>query len=101
MKRETEVCLVLMDWPAPKERLECLEAAAHSVHPVLLVYLAHKGSKELRVLLEGQVQRERKVFRDPRDLLAHLGRSSSPCPSRGVQNPSGLLTPVKWSLTRL
>lgn len=99
-RRETAVCLVLTDLLVLKERTECLEAPAHLVQPVPLVCLALKVSRELRVLLEELVQRERRVFRDPPDLLAHQGRSSSPCPSREVQNPSVPSMQVRWSLNR-
>lgn len=96
-RRETVVCLGLTEPLDPRERMECLEAPGPSVQLVLLVCLVLKVSRELRVLLEELVQRERKVFKDPLDLLAHQVRSSSPCPSRGVQNPSAPSTPASCS----
>lgn len=84
-----------MDPLGLRERLECPEALAHSVLLVLLVCLANKELRELKVLLEELVPRERKVFRDLLDLLDHQVKSSSLCQSRGVRNPSGQSMPVR------
>jgi len=98
-RRETEVCLGLRDPLDPKESLECKGAPDPSAPLVLLVCLVLKVSKELRVLLEELVQRERRVFQDLLDLLAHQVRSSSPCPSRGVLSPSVPSMPASCSLS--
>lgn len=94
-RRETEGCLDLTDPLGLRERLECPEAPAHSVQLVPLVCPDNKESKELKVLLEELVQRERKVFKDLLDLLAHQAKSSSLCQSREVPNPSGRSMPVR------
>lgn len=75
--------------------MECLEAPDHSALLVPLVCPAHKVSRELKVLLEDLVQRERKVFKVLLDPLAHQVKSSSLCRSREVLNPSGRSMPVR------
>lgn len=94
-RRETADCLGLTDPLGLRERLECPEALAHSDLLAPLVCLANKVSREQKERLEDQVQRERKVFRDPLDLQAHQVKSSSPCQSREVLNPSGRSMPVR------
>lgn len=96
-RREIEVCLALMDPPDLKERLEWLEARDPSALLVLLVCLVLKVSKELRVLPEELVRREKRVYKDLLDLLARQVRSSSPCPSRGVPSPSVPSMPASCS----
>lgn len=60
-----------MALPDQRERPECPEALAPSVLLVPLVCRVNKESRELKELREELVQRERKVFRDLLDLLAH------------------------------
>lgn len=94
-RRETVVCLGLTDPLVQRERLECPEALALSAPLVPLVCLVHKVSRELKVPLEDLVQKERRVFRDLLDLLAHQGKSSSLCQSREAPNPSVPSMPVR------
>lgn len=98
-RRETEVCPGLRVRPDQREKLEWLEEPDPSALLVLLVCLVLKVSKELRVLLEELVQREKKVSKDLLDLLARQARSFSLCPSRGVQSPNAPSTPASCSPT--
>lgn len=89
MRRATEVCLGPTAPVDPKERPECLEEQDPSALLGLLVFLVLKESKELKVLLEELVQKEKRVYQDPLDFLAHRARLFSHYPSRGVPSPSG------------
>lgn len=88
VRRETVDCLGLMDLLGLRERLECPEAPAHSALLVPLDCLDNKVSRELKALLEELDQRERRVFKDPLDLLGHQVKSSNLCRSREVPNPN-------------
>lgn len=96
----TEDFLDRMEQLDPKERLVCLVVLDLSVLLVLQVSLAPEELRALKVHLVVLALRERKVYKDPLDLLALQVMSFSHCPFKSPRSLSVPSMPARWSQIR-